>query len=1247
MNRTTAISIFLTIVLCVTAVGVHRHFERRSMEESYASQLESYILDQEKDIRTLFLKRDRLQELLFFRDTTGMGVDYLRRQAFIEHLNGLPFNIAIFRGEQLLFWSDNTVLPRAAWGESLRQDTTFFHREANGEYLVFVSPADNWPDRKVWLCAILPIKHHFPIKRQYLQQKFPAPVKLPGNLLISAVPPGTPVHAGNTNPLFFLLQDDEQPSTLLAISVLLFTAAFISLGVALQQIARYLAQRFRLWMGTAFLIALFIGIRAFTLGLEAGAGIHQLPLFDIPVGIPFSPTLGDFLINVFILLWILFFMTRQVRPQPLNTAPHKVRMMYAGSTYLIIVLWVLFICGLIQQLVMNTPIAFNTPSLFDFSPQAWVAVISIILLMISIYLFSHHRMKDVLATELPLAQRLPLLALAALIGWPIQAVLLNLTLHPLLIIGLGLGILAAFETFEHERRQGFVWFMIWIAILSAIPALLLHQYVGQKDLIDKKEYVKELADLTDHDAEFALERISQVIGTDSAFMALMHQPDSTGFIDETRIQKALSKVIAAENYLHYNYTFNAFGFSYSGQPIFIRHRHVNRKRLDSGIKNRIQVTPMIYAGKDPLHRPMYVVDFGIQERDSSSSRLVLTFHRSRKERSDVYWELLIEKPFKGLPEDYAFGLFDAESKTLIDRSGGFSLSLKEMDIAPGTFLKIVKGSYTWLAYHSPGQAIAVIENPAWPVTKFFEFFCLFFGLFIVFVLLLAILNPLIEILPNTLNLSVNGKPSLRKRIQFAIFALTVAFFFTTAVVTIEYFRQSSAEYHQRRLDRKTQAILSDARHELDLLDVSSESPPESYSEMIDDLAVIHRIDINLYNKNGQLIRSSEDDFFKRGIQSRYMNPAAYHALYYLDAESYAAEEQIGKLQFRTSYFPLTVSGAEGEATLAYIALPFYSRDRDLQNDVTLFMDDLLYVYVSCVILAIIVSILIANSTTRGVVRISEKFRNFSLDSPNERLEARVDEELSELVRVYNQMSEELDRSARRLAQSERESAWREMAKQVAHEIKNPLTPMKLSIQYLTHALKNKPDNIEDMIARVSSTLMEQIENLSKIASEFSSFAKMPKAKNERLELNQLVTSCTELFEKNEKGVAISLSIPTEPVFVLADRHQLTSVLNNLLKNGQEAIQEGREGHLDVTLRKKEGKAIIRVRDNGAGIPQDIQQRVFQPNFTTKGSGTGLGLAICNNIIRNANGNIYFETGPNGTTFFVELPLIPEMPVLSR
>jgi two-component system nitrogen regulation sensor histidine kinase NtrY len=311
------------------------------------------------------------------------------------------------------------------------------------------------------------------------------------------------------------------------------------------------------------------------------------------------------------------------------------------------------------------------------------------------------------------------------------------------------------------------------------------------------------------------------------------------------------------------------------------------------------------------------------------------------------------------------------------------------------------------------------------------------------------------------------------------------------------------------------------------------------------------------------------------------------------------------------------------------------------------MDDLLYVYVSCVILAIIVSILIANSTTRGVVRISEKFRNFSLDSPNERLEARVDEELSELVRVYNQMSEELDRSARRLAQSERESAWREMAKQVAHEIKNPLTPMKLSIQYLTHALKNKPDNIEDMIARVSSTLMEQIENLSKIASEFSSFAKMPKAKNERLELNQLVTSCTELFEKNEKGVAISLSIPTEPVFVLADRHQLTSVLNNLLKNGQEAIQEGREGHLDVTLRKKEGKAIIRVRDNGAGIPQDIQQRVFQPNFTTKGSGTGLGLAICNNIIRNANGNIYFETGPNGTTFFVELPLIPEMPVLSR
>ena len=234
---------------------------------------------------------------------------------------------------------------------------------------------------------------------------------------------------------------------------------------------------------------------------------------------------------------------------------------------------------------------------------------------------------------------------------------------------------------------------------------------------------------------------------------------------------------------------------------------------------------------------------------------------------------------------------------------------------------------------------------------------------------------------------------------------------------------------------------------------------------------------------------------------------------------------------------------------------------------------------------------------------------------------------------------QLDESATLLAKSERDSAWREMAKQVAHEIKNPLTPMKLSIQYLQQMIRSKSDNVPEMVEKVSNTILEQIDGLTKIATEFSNFAQMPKAENEKLLLNDIVSSVHDLFRKRE-DIDINLFVSIEEQYVYMDKNQIIRVLNNLINNAIQAIPEDRRGKIEISLEQKNKYTLIKIKDNGVGIPEAMQEKVFLPNFTTKNSGTGLGLAMCQQIIELSNGKLYFTSVENiGTIFFVELPLI--------
>jgi len=262
-----------------------------------------------------------------------------------------------------------------------------------------------------------------------------------------------------------------------------------------------------------------------------------------------------------------------------------------------------------------------------------------------------------------------------------------------------------------------------------------------------------------------------------------------------------------------------------------------------------------------------------------------------------------------------------------------------------------------------------------------------------------------------------------------------------------------------------------------------------------------------------------------------------------------------------------------------------------------------------------------------------------LGKANKKIKWENEDEIGLLVKQYNQMLDELEKSADLLAKSEREGAWREMAKQVAHEIKNPLTPMKLSIQYLQKSIANKNENIEQLTNSVASTLIEQIEQLSKIAGDFSQFANIENVQPTKFNLNNTIASLVALY-KTRDNILIDWQNENEAYYIYADKVQISRLFSNLMLNAIEASNNNNIIHIKIYQKVNKNLIETYIADNGTGITDDMKQKIFLPNFTTKTSGTGLGLAISKAITEKANGTISFTTTKNiGTTFKVALPLV--------
>jgi two-component system, NtrC family, nitrogen regulation sensor histidine kinase NtrY len=477
--------------------------------------------------------------------------------------------------------------------------------------------------------------------------------------------------------------------------------------------------------------------------------------------------------------------------------------------------------------------------------------------------------------------------------------------------------------------------------------------------------------------------------------------------------------------------------------------------------------------------------------------------------------------------------------------------------------------------------------------------------------------------------------SLRTRIFLSMIFITLIASCLIAAVSIYQFKKEARNYHQERLERKESSILSHMNYILanTTYPLSTENLPLIFRERIHELANIHGMEINIYDLDGRLLKSSKAAFAIDTINNNI--PKTILRIIKLTAEKrYVDLQSNDGRKFRSSYSYIKDTKFK---PLGILNLPYIEDDGYYERELNNFLIRFGQVYSFMLLISVIIAYFLSSYITKSIKEVSDRIKETRLAERNEKIDmGDTPQEISLLVDAYNNLVDDLDESASKLAQSEREQAWREMAKQVAHEIKNPLTPMRLTVQSFQRKFDPEDPDIRQKINEYSKTLITQIDTMSAVASAFSSFASMPAQQNETLNVVKIVQLALEIF--NEPFITY---IADEPYIITRmDRTQLIRIITNLVKNAIQALPaEELDPSVEVRVFREGNMAKISVKDNGKGISVENKNRIFEPKFTTKSSGMGLGLGIIKNIVENYHGSITFESTPgSGTTFLVTLPI---------
>ncbi len=876
------------------------------------------------------------------------------------------------------------------------------------------------------------------------------------------------------------------------------------------------------------------------------------------------------------------------------------------ALYSIPIALLIFFTFLIRSLVYDSHLLINTKQVLSFDMYGMFEIISLELILISIFIIHHKITQVAFLYNLKWKSRLVIFLVACAISFPLitnleigrYAIIFYISLFVFYIIH---------DLFVDSKSKNLPWVIWWGLLYSSFLAALLFSFSFQKRIQERAQFVKEIYTMDSQSDNVKASTFHDKVLQSGIINSISTLPYPAKF-EKSDIKDFLRSELKENSIVEQDPNFDIFIFDGLGNTYFS-----NDFRRENAIVNHIQLSKQV--SPDVFYNPFsknYTSKYFIENKDypGKKLRIYIQFTTRKDNRSAIdptnYVVFQNSKPLK----------FNDDNAEVND-------ALAFANFKKGNYF--IDGQSIIIDEINPNIKLVSIEKVA-NLIKPISLFSLFFLMFGFLLLIISFLNSSYPFMPKSLDLHVRKGNSLKSRLQIVVVLLIIIAFVFIGLVSFYYFQNILEENQQKAYVQEVQKvqnnITSKSRDALD-----NDGAITILSNSIQELADVHNINISVFNNKAQLMSTVSDD--KKPL---------------LDFEVFAA--------FKNNLGINTINNFEqGINHSSFLALrrtspiPYgfveieHKESTKISTRLKDFINTLLNLYVFLFLMAGAIAISVANSITYPLTALADKIKGIKLGRKNEKLEWNSKDEIGILINEYNDMLEKLEESASMLAKTERDHAWREMARQVSHEVKNPLTPMRLSVQYLDKAIKEDPDNAKELIGKVSKTLVEQIDALAEIANSFADLAKMPQAFNEKIVLNEVVETVHDLFRSRD-DLEIKLIEPMNELLVHADKNHLIRILNNLIKNAIQAIPSDRRGKLELELSQSDGMAKIRVSDNGIGIPEEMKPKVFTPNFTTKSSGTGIGLAMCANMIESVNGKIYFNSVVDkGTDFYVEIPLL--------
>lgn len=1129
--------------------------------------------------------------------------------------------ISFFRydSENLLFWSDRSV---PAGLEYLRKTSPkHLWKLGNGWYL-----ARRYVSDSCTVVALALIKAEYSYQNAYLNNHFPfsAGLKPDAQLSTDSVSGGTPIYdASGTTIAWFTPSSNEQ-----AVAPTKPVESFVLIvGFVLLLLSFHLLLDFKLKSAGSHIV-LFLAVLILRVIMQFAhfpAFLYESDLFSPSdyASSDWFPSLGDLFLDAILLVYgTLVLQKLFVKKEIKNNTTLQQSIPFISFLFLGLSLI------LLRSLILDSSIAFGVNNITAFSFTSFLAYLIIGMVLTSFVMLSHK-----LFTEFKPAKRFIFFFIGSI------ALFLIITFFlfdkGVFIPSLFAGILCTFVSLTYLRwdRISVLYTVSTLSILSFTATFFIVHYTALREKNRRLLLAERIESERDPIAESIFASTENRIFTDTLLKNYL-RPGNTisGQVRD------FTKFYFNEYWEKYTITPHVLGADdcllntvYAANS---NHSPEEYDRKIDSIGIPTQSGNFFFLGNNK-GRISYIARLIIREVAPDTTilaRLYLEFD-SRSTLEEIgYPELLLDKRVQSQTDLSRYSYARYYQGKLVTHFGSFPYSLGDVMFTNkkengAVYLK--KDGFSHLGYRSGGDSMVILSlpQPSWiqlltPFSYIMVLLSLCGGLIVVFRL-------------NKDDL----KLSFKRKIQLAIISILFISLLLIGGGSIAFINSTNTQKNIQNLSEKIHSILIETENLLGKDAFLDPSRVEDYKSKLSSISNVFMADINIYGHSGLLFASSRPKLFDEKLISQKISPEAFHHLQVYQSSEWVQKERIGTMEYLSAYVPLR--NTENKV-IGYINLPYFGRQSEIQRELATFVVAMVNIYIILLVLVFITAIVLSNSVTEPLRIIQEGLGKLTLGKQNAPIRWKGRDEIGTLVAEYNRMIDELERSAEKLARSERESAWREMAKQVAHEIKNPLTPMKLSTQMLQRAWKDRSEGFEERLDRYTQNLIEQIDTLSHIATEFGNFAQMPHMRNERIDLIELITHAAE-FHRGTIPINVEIDAACSKIcWVTSDKEQLIRVFNNLIRNAQQALESTEMPQITLSLQNEMDRYTVKVSDNGSGIPDALKDKIFRPNFTTKSTGMGLGLALVKNIIESSGGTISFESEiGKGTHFIFSLPVFKD------